>query len=93
MVDKKIVKKVAELAKLYLKEGEEEQLAEHFRKILQDFQSLQSVDTSGVEPLRTPAPSPAPLRQDAVNKKITVDEIMQNAPDKKGGLFKVPPVV
>ena len=93
MVDKETVQKVAKLARLYVKDDEAELYQKQFSKILEYFAALSTIDTSGVEPLRSPIQACSPLRPDIIQKEVSVEEIMKNAPDKKGALFKVPPVV
>lgn len=93
MIDKDEVKKIAKLAMLQVSDKEVGRLEEQFTKILGYFKSLEKVDTSQVQPLRNPVELQSPLREDVVEKELSVDEILENAPDRKGALFKVPPVV
>lgn len=93
MVKKEEVIKIADLARLQLSESEVGETQKHFQKLMDHFECLQNVDTQGVEPLMTPHDLLVELRQDWVIKTLSVDELLNNAPDTKDSLFKVPPVV
>ena len=57
---------------------------------------LRNVDTTGVEPMLSPAMHDAPTRTDAVTDGNIRDLILANAPDKAGvsrGYFAVPKVM
>lgn len=92
-MEKKVVEKIAHLARLKLSDDEEVQYRDHFGKIIQYFKSLEKLDTQGIEPMITPHAVAPALREDKVHQTLTVEEILQNAPDVKDALFKVPPVV
>ena len=93
MLDKETVMKVAKLARLNLSEGEAAEYQARFDKILSYFQKIAEVDTSGVEPLVTPTQIETFWREDVVKQEFTAEQILENAPDSLGNLFKVPPVV
>ena len=54
---------------------------------------LHQVDTDGVEPLYSPFEHSAPLRKDVVEKRLTSDEVLTNAPKRQQNFFVVPPVI
>lgn len=93
MINKEIVQKVADLARLQLSSSEVNNTEIQFNKILSYFNELQRVNTDGVLPMVTPHDLTAALREDVVKKEISVEELLKNAPDVKNFLFKVPPVV
>lgn len=93
MLTKETVLKVAQLARLKLTDEQVESYRSDFEKILTYFEKIQALPTEGVAPLITPHASPTYFREDHVVQNITVDEIMKNAPETKGNLYKVPPVV
>ncbi len=93
MAEKQDIEAIAELACLKIDKNEIESYQNHFAKILNYFETLQSVETQGVSPMITPHGIQPPLREDKVVRDLTVDEVLQNAPEVKDGLFKVPPVV
>lgn len=93
MVDKEDVLKIAGLARISINQSEALDLAEHLSKSLGHFEKIANVDTTGVEPMVTPTEIEVYLREDEVDCSFTSSEMTQNAPDKMGHLFKVPPVV
>ena len=93
MLTEDTVRKVARLASLTITDAEAAEFQAHFDKILTYFETISEANTAGVEPLITPCDIETFWREDVVNQTNTAEEILQNAPDAKGNLFKVPPVV
>jgi aspartyl-tRNA(Asn)/glutamyl-tRNA(Gln) amidotransferase subunit C len=93
MFTKETVLKVARLARLTITDAEALDYQKQFDNILGHFQKISEAKTEGVEPLITPIPIEAFWREDVVQQNNTAEEILKNAPDVKGNLFKVPPVV
>ncbi|MCL2331623.1 MAG: Asp-tRNA(Asn)/Glu-tRNA(Gln) amidotransferase subunit GatC [Proteobacteria bacterium] len=57
---------------------------------------MKKIDTTGVEPMFTPAEHAAPLRPDIVTVGNLREELLANAPDTAGksrGYFSVPKVI
>ena len=64
--------------------------------VVEWLDKLQKIDTSGVEPMLSPATHDAPMRTDAVTDGNIRDLVLANAPDKAGvsrGYFAVPKVM
>lgn len=60
------------------------------------MEQLKRVDTTGVEPMFTPAQHAAPMRDDIVAYGNIRDAVLANAPDNAGtsrGYFAVPKVI
>ena len=60
------------------------------------MEQMKRVDTTGVEPMFTPAMHDAPMRADVVTDGNMRDAVLANAPDKAGvsrGYFAVPKVI
>ena len=93
MIDQKIIQHIAKLARLHVTAEEAKVYGDQLTKVLSHFQNISSIDTSGIEPLVTPSEIEVYLRQDVVKKENTAEEMVANAPEKAGNLFKVPPVV
>lgn len=93
MISKEEVKKIAHLARLESNETDVSNLQGHFNNVIQYFDSLQTVSTEGIAPMVTPHEIYSELRKDEVLRLLGVDEVLQNAPEIKNTLFKVPPVV
>ena len=93
MIDQKTIEHIAKLARLKLSNEEAQGYADQLSKVLTHFQHISNIKTENIEPLVTPIEIKFHGRSDDVVKDNTADEILANAPDKAGHLFKVPPVV
>lgn len=91
--DKQTIQKISHLARLYLTEAQANEFSEQLSKIILHFDEISSINTEGVEPLITPSEIEYTLREDGVKQNFHAEEMVANAPDKQGNLFKVPPVV
>jgi len=91
-IDKKTLGHLAELSRIKLDEKEEEKLIKDLEKILQHFEELNSLNTSGVEPMNGGTELKNSLREDeeriSTNQGAGVDAF----PETKDGFLKVPPV-
>ncbi len=93
MIDKETIQNIAKLARLKVNSEEAAELGEQLTKVLAHFKQISQIDTVGVEPLVTPSDIDFYTRPDVANNPNTTEEILKNAPEKGGNLFKVPPVV
>lgn len=93
MIDQKTIQQIAKLARLKVTPEEAAIYGDQLTKVLSHFQKISEIDTTGVEPLVTPTEIEFYARQDEVKKENSAEEMVQNAPEKAGNLFKVPPVV
>lgn len=92
-MDKKEVEKIGRLSRLKLTSDEVDFYAKHLTMILSHFEELSSIPTENIEPLVTPTSPTAHIEVDEVKRITTTEEILKNAPERSGNLFKVPPVV
>ena len=92
-VTREEVKRIAKLAKLSLTEVEEINLQKELSSILDYMDKLNEIDTSGVEPLSHPIPVENVFREDKVEKSISREDALKNAPDATEEFFKVPKVI
>jgi len=83
------VRRVAILARLGLSEAELEKFRAQLSDILGNFQMLQQVDTSDVEPTAHSVALHTVLRNDEAKPSLPVNEVLANAPQQEGGHFKV----
>jgi len=93
MIDQKTILHMAQLARLKITPEEAVHYGEQLTKVLNHFDQISGIDTTGVEPLITPTDIAVHLREDADKQTYTVEQMLENAPDRMGNLFKVPPVV
>ena len=93
MIDLKTVEKIAHLARLEVSPAQAQEFTEQLSKILGYFEQISKLDTKNIEPLVTPSEIEAFWREDEQVIKHASEEMVANAPDKVGSLYKVPPVV
>ncbi len=87
------VEHIAALARLDLSESEKERYREQLSAILDYVDQLQKLDTSKIEPTSSVLPSRSRLREDKPHRGLTVEEVLENAPDREQNQFRVPPVL
>lgn len=92
-ITKDVVEYVAHLARLDLVPDEIEEYTGQIDNILEYMDKLNSLDTKGIEPTSHPMPVICVLRDDVAKNSFTVDASTQNAPEKRGSFFKVPPII
>ena len=92
MITIKDVEHIAKLARLELTEKEKEKYTKQLGAILDYVQQMNEVDTSNVEPMSHAIPLTNVMREDEVVYENTREELMQNAPAKEYGFFKVPKI-
>lgn len=87
------VEQVAALARLSFSEEEKKQLVSQLNTILDYMSQLNSVDTTGVEPLAHVLDLQNVFREDVVTPSLPREEVLRNAPAKTEKFFKVPKVI
>ena len=92
MITIKDVEHVAKLARLELTDKEKELYTHQLSDVLEHVEKMNTVDTTGVEPMNHPIDFSNVMREDVKIYENTKDELMQNAPDVEGDFFKVPKI-
>ncbi|ONG39309.1 asparaginyl/glutamyl-tRNA amidotransferase subunit C [Alkanindiges hydrocarboniclasticus] len=87
------VEKIATLSRLAIDDSKASAYATSLNKILSLMQALQRIDTTGVEPLKSPFDHAQPLRNDAVTEPNRRDDYQAVAPATQDGLYLVPRVI
>jgi len=94
MIDKKTVQHIALLSRLKL---DEEELALYCRQlsaILTYIDKLNQLDTASTAPTsHAVARLKNVFRKDASRPSLKPDDVLMNAPDKKGEFFRIPKVI
>lgn len=93
MIDQKTIEHIAKLARLKVSPEEATEYGEQLTKVLAHFQQISKINTENVDPLVTPTEIEFYLREDEAKASMQTEELLKNAPEKAGNLFKVPPVV
>ncbi len=93
-INKSTVERLAELSKLDFSEKEKEEMVKDFKKIVGFVDQLREVDTEGVEPLiYVNETSTNIMRDDKVEKMLSREDALKNAPNKDTSYIRVPKVL
>jgi aspartyl-tRNA(Asn)/glutamyl-tRNA(Gln) amidotransferase subunit C len=92
-IDKQTIYKVADLARIEVKEEEVDGLITEMSKILIFMEKLNELDTQNVEPLVYMNPEVNVWRDDVVKQEITVKEGLMNAAKHNEDFFMVPKII
>jgi aspartyl-tRNA(Asn)/glutamyl-tRNA(Gln) amidotransferase subunit C len=92
-ISKQEVEHVAKLARLELSEQEKERLTDQLSNILTYVETLNSLDTKGVEPTSHVLDLKNVMRDDVPVPGLTQEQALANAPDKAAGHYKVPKII
>ena len=84
---------MAGLAKLTLDETTQERFTRQFSDILRYMDTLNAVDTRGVEALYRPVQHSAVMRPDLPSAALDRDTLLAGAPEQDGRYFIVPRIV
>lgn len=90
IISDETIEYVGILAKLELSEEEKEQAKKDMANMLDYIDTLNELDTSGVEPMSHVFPVNNVFREDVVTNEDDREEILANAPESKDGAFVVP---
>lgn len=90
IISDETIEYVGILAKLELSEEEKEQAKKDMANMLDYIDTLNELDTSGVEPMSHVFPVNNVFREDVVTNEDDGEEILANAPEAKDGAFVVP---
>jgi aspartyl-tRNA(Asn)/glutamyl-tRNA(Gln) amidotransferase subunit C len=80
---------IARLARVGLADSEIDRLSEQLSHLLENFEVLQQVDTSGVPPTAQSVALQSVVRDDEVAPSLPANEILANAPRREGDCFRV----
>jgi len=93
MISEKQVKHVANLAKLEFADSQIEGFTNTLGRIIEMFEQLDEVDTTGVPFTSNVVNDINVLREDVVVKGTDREELMKNVPVKENGFIKLPAVL
>lgn len=87
------VRHVARLSRLAIDDERAARYAGQLESILGYVAQIGEVDVTGVEPMAHALPIKNVLRDDVVAGALSLDQVLQNAPETDGPFFKVPKVI
>jgi aspartyl-tRNA(Asn)/glutamyl-tRNA(Gln) amidotransferase subunit C len=80
---------IARLARVGLTESEINRLSEQLSQLLENFEVLQQVDTTGVPPTAQSVDLQSVMRDDEAAPSFPSNDILANAPRREGDYFRV----
>jgi aspartyl-tRNA(Asn)/glutamyl-tRNA(Gln) amidotransferase subunit C len=92
-VDAATVRRIAQLARIAVREDEVSHLQGELNAMLAFVEQLSEVNIEGVEPMTSVTPMEMKKRADVVNDGNIADDIVKNAPATEGHFFLVPKVI
>ena len=92
-IDQATVRRVAQLARITLRDDEVPHLQGEINAILAFVAELDEVDVTGVEPMTSVLPMSLKRRNDDITDGGIADRIVANAPASEDRLFAVPKVI
>ena len=92
-ISEKEVRYVAKLARLRLDDDRIHQMSETLSDILTYMDMLNTLDTTDVPPTSHVGNVETVLRDDVVGPSLSLDEALQNAPDRVGAFYRVPKII
>jgi aspartyl-tRNA(Asn)/glutamyl-tRNA(Gln) amidotransferase subunit C len=87
------IEAVARLARLGLSAEEKEKFGRQLNDVLLYMEKLDELPLEGVEPLSHVLPLKNVFRDDTPRPGLDQEQALANAPEKRDGFFKVPPVL
>ena len=87
------VRYAAALAKLTISEDDMEKAAKDLDHILEYIETMNGLDTEGVEPMSHVLPMKNVFREDEVTNQDNREELLRNAPKRIDGSFAVPKTI
>ena len=92
-IDEQQVQHVASLAKLKFTDEELSKFTPQLESIIDLFETLEKVDTTGVEPMTSATDRVNVMREDVAVNSHQRDALLKNAPDAEDGYIKVPAII
>ena len=92
-IDIKTVDEIAHLARLEFNDEAKGEILNDMNRMLAFVDKLNELNTDSTEPLIYMTQEKDVLREDEIQKTVTQDEALKNAPKRDSDYFKVPKVI
>ncbi|HAR95430.1 MAG TPA: Asp-tRNA(Asn)/Glu-tRNA(Gln) amidotransferase subunit GatB [Deltaproteobacteria bacterium] len=92
-ITKEVVEYVAHLSRLEFSPDEADMYTAQLDRILAYMDTLNKLDTTGIEPTTHAIPLVDVMRADETAGGLAVEESVGNAPERIDSFFKVPPII
>ena len=83
------VEHIAALARIGLSEEEVQMFGEQLSNILEQFEVLTELDTTGVAPTGHVGGLQTVMREDVAQESLDSEDVLKNAPCREGDFFRV----
>ena len=93
MIESKDVLRIAALSRLALTGEEVTLYSGQLSAILDHIEKLKELDIQGVEPTSHVLDLRNVMREDRPAACLPVEEVLENAPDRKDGFYRVPRII
>ncbi len=92
-ITKDEVKHISLLSRLLFTDEEIETFTKDLDSILEYISKISELNTENIEPTSHVVPLENVMRDDIVKPSLSIEEALQNAPDKESNCFKVPKIL
>ena len=92
-ISEETVKYVAHLARIQLKESQLKTMAEQLEDILKFIDKLKELDIKDIKPTSHILPITNVLREDDLKASLSLEEVLEDAPQRKNNFFAVPKII
>ncbi len=92
-IDRKVLQRIAHLARLEFDQNSEKQMIASLSEILDWVDKLNEVDTTNVKPLTNMSHESNVLREDLAQEPLDHERGLKNAPQRDADYFRVPKVL
>ncbi len=92
-LQKEEVEHVGKLARLHLTEDEVEVFSQQLSSILSYMDTLNEIDTEGIEQTASVLGQTNVSRDDLILSSLTPEKVIANAPDSHNEFFRVPQII
>ncbi|NLK28594.1 MAG: Asp-tRNA(Asn)/Glu-tRNA(Gln) amidotransferase subunit GatC [Clostridiales bacterium] len=93
IITEETIQVLANMVNIEVTEKEKKQLTEDLKQIVGSMETMNQVDTEGVEPMSHVLPIKNVFREDVVRNGDDREQLLKNAPQKKDGSFVVPKTI
>ena len=83
------VRHIARLAKLGMTEPEVDKFAGQLSSILENFEVLKQVNTTGITPTAQAIPMTSAMKADETANSLPPEDVLANAPGKEAAYFRI----
>jgi aspartyl-tRNA(Asn)/glutamyl-tRNA(Gln) amidotransferase subunit C len=92
-ISREQVMHIAQLSRMGVTEEDLDRLSEQLSNIIENFEILKQVDTTGIPPTAQSIDLTNVVSDDIIAPSLPVDEALANAPQQEAGFFKVKAVL